>query len=222
MPAALDIELLLAAQGDPRAWKPEPEVEESIQAALDASPPPRPRGFAQAGRAIIAAIHALPGLYTGSLGTRHFEVYLGRCGATAQHLFGRFRAHGASDGRGHEGGMALLECPNEDITHWETAGIRFIKGLHERGRLCVANLSAHGGGKLPESVDSSYIYITWRRLGGRKAVRIPTAADVRALVPVVADALGTRVTPALRDALGTVAQPQQHVAEAHWAEGHDA
>ena len=118
---------------------------------------PRFERFADAGKHVIRTIHALPRLW-GDASLSEIEVYIGRAGATPQHVFNRWKAHLSA--KRHQHGMVVLRCDTDVVSAWETAAVRTLLSLSDQGRLCVKNASASGQGALPSEPECC-IYITW-------------------------------------------------------------
>jgi hypothetical protein len=138
---------------------------------------PRYEQFAAAAKQIIRTIHAIPTLWKPVRSLDEVEIYIGRAGATPQHVKQRWRTR--REEAQHVYGVVAARCWTFEVEAWETAAIKFLKRLKARGRLCVKNAAAHGQGTLPDT-EESCIYVTWKLTGAREVVA-PTAADVAAV-----------------------------------------
>ncbi len=193
-----------------------PRVAGPLQRAVEESP--FYGRIADAGKLIVRTIHGVQDLYEKAE-PGDFEFYLGRCGATEGHVYGRFDNH--VDNRLHEGGIVVLRCATADVTTWEGAAIRSLNGLHRRGRLCVANVLCHGGGGLPRSLKESAIYLTWRILPRTAFITPAVRRDVGSIAEDVSDAMNGVIS---RDsdgrALDPITRPTMGQAPVVWARGH--
>ena len=152
-PVALQ-DRFMASQDDAENGALHPQVEQWLGSGLKLAP--RHDRFAQAARHIIRTIDSIPDLFD-DVERGDLELYVGRAGATPGHVFNRFRDH--HGGKGHSFGMVVLRCDTRVVAIWEGAANRVIKLLQQRRQLCVANVSAHGGGGIPAH-DESSIYLT--------------------------------------------------------------
>ncbi len=186
------------------------ELEDGLGAA------PYYERFADAGKLVIRTIHSIPHLWEDwSLG--EVEVYLGRAGATPQHVLNRWSSH--RTGKGHQHGVVIVECDTNVVEAWERGANRIIRRLRDDGRLCVKNAAASGQGALPR-VDTSCIYVTWKRT--REVALEP--ADRRYLEDVAHEAaahLRPEITlDQVRRAIDPLSRPQRDRAELVWHMNH--
>ena len=138
---------------------------------------PRFTRFGSAGKAVIRAIHSIQDLEHprhGYISLGRVEIYLGRAGATYKHLSSRWRTHNKT--KKHCYGMVVCLCPTSKVQIFESAAIRVLNRLRDKGRLCVKNIEMRGGGSLP-AVSDSCIYITWRVVPERN-LTLPKRSDI--------------------------------------------
>lgn len=175
--------------------------------------------FADAGKRVIRAIHALPTLWDDKPSLAEVEVYIGRSGATPGHVYNRWKSHFES--KGHRHGMVVLTCDTDVVGLWESAAVRTLKGLHRRRRLCVKNASATGEGKLPE-LKASCIYLTW-------AMRAPGRVEPaeRNMLDELADEVADEINHEaitlqhMRRALDPLTRPVHERADVMWHPDHE-
>jgi hypothetical protein len=192
-----------------------PRVANPINRALDQTP--FFSNMSAAGQWVICTIHGVIDLYSNIL-PGDVEFYLGRCGATPEHVFGRFTAH--LENRDHTDGIVSLRCDTRTVCHWETVAIRVLNGLRLRRRLCVANIACHGGGGIP-SVDESVMYLTWRLLPKTEAITPAVRRDVDVIAALVATQMAGRTTAkAIAAAIDPITRPVRDRLDLDWARGH--
>jgi hypothetical protein len=106
---------------------------------------------------VVRVVHGTPLLVEGA-DLSEVEVYVGRAGLSEEYLSARFRYRARL--RGHEFGTVICTCPTTTVPFLEGGAVRILDLLRRRGKLCVANVSTHGGGSLPRTRTSA-IYMTW-------------------------------------------------------------
>ena len=173
--------------------------------------------FVPAARHIICAIHSIPDLFE-NVERGDLELYVGRAAATPGHVYNRFRDHHTSE-KGHQFGMVVLRCETRVVALWEGVANRAIKLLQHRRQLCVANVSAHGGGSMPAHEESS-IYITWKLLRRTMPTRVTTRRDVVDIADEIAEQEPGVARRDLQGALVALASPERERTEVAWDEGH--
>lgn len=163
----------------------------------------------------IRSIHAITDLFTDRE-RDEVQVYLGRSSDTPDGVAGRWRSHYES--KGHRYGVVLCRVPTDIVGDVERVGTRILRGLDDRGKLCIANAAADARGPLPASDDSS-LYMTWcfqRPRGIAKA----TMEDVRAIAAEVAASDSVDVSRAtLEGGLGVLRRPSDF-ADIDWHDDH--
>lgn len=110
--------------------------------------------FADAAEALLRTIHSLPTLYPRAT-LSQLSLYLGRAGATPEHLLARWRDHASPEERGHDYAVVLFRASTPDILHWERLANRALLLLAARDRLLVANIAADGRGPAPATPTSA-------------------------------------------------------------------
>jgi hypothetical protein len=192
-----------------------PRVANPLKRALDSAP--HFERLADGGKRVIRAIHGVVDLYEDA---EHgdFEFYLGRCGATPDHLYSRFGAHFIN--KDHVGGIVAVRCDTEIVMKWECAAIRVLKGLKDRNRLCVANVACHGGGLLP-STEHSAIYLTWLVRSDTADITLPIRRDIDAIATEVAFRMDGDVSKdSITRAIDPITRPRRDRLPLDWARGH--
>lgn len=193
-----------------------PRIERELQRAVEAAP--LLRRIADAGKLVVRHIHTVPRLYrAAALGD--VDLYLGRAGATARHVHGRF-SHHARD-KGHSAGTVVLRCATTDVVRWEGVAVRVLRALQLRERLCVANIAASGAGAIPR-VPESVIYLTWRTRERRKPLRMAQRRDIAAIARQVSAEMDEVPHATLLRALDPISRPATEVVDLDWARGHVA
>ncbi len=109
----------------------------------------------------IRVIHGLADFHRRrGLQLSEFEIYLGRCGGSAEHLLDRWQTHHKT--KGHKWGTVLFTCRTVKAARLEGLAIKVLNKLHAENALCVsrANVS-NGGGGGTANTQQSIIYMTW-------------------------------------------------------------
>lgn len=201
--------------------EPDPyELSGAVEAPLEEALGRTPFGktFSEVGSATIRAIHGIPSLYART-GFGRFVFYVGRCGATPGHIFSRFSHHRGS--KYHTGGVVVARCRTDRVIAYESCAIRIVRGLDARARLCVANVSLHGGGSLPRTPHSC-VYLTWGIMDTTVRVTPATRRDVLSIAAEVAPSMGGEISRrVIETAMDPIASPQRQRAPVEWAPGHD-
>jgi hypothetical protein len=180
-------------------------VEDSLSAA------PHFARFRDAGQHLVRVIHALPGLH-GDTGLGAVNVYLGRAGATGEHVTHRWRRHADPTRKGHDFGLVLLTASTLDVLLWERWAIRALMLLEQRARMIVENVAADARGPEPAS-ERSCVYLTWERVRQTTRVSPATRRDAAA----VASELAGEVSSAEAEgAFEGVSRPRQERAAVGW------
>jgi hypothetical protein len=193
-----------------------PRVERAVDHAI-AQVPTYSR-FADAGKAVVRAIHGVRDLVGEDPGT--IEYYLGRCGRSARNVFGRFESHRNNAKRLHTGGVVVCACATSDSILWEGAAVKILQRLRDRGRLCVNNVLCHGGGGRTD-LEMSVIYLTW---GVQRPMEITLArrADIEVIAREVSAELGGDLTKdSLVRSLDPITRPKKEVHPASWKRLHE-
>lgn len=199
---------LLAFNLDGVHWT---HIDEGITAA------PSYRRFSSAGQHVIRSIHAIPRLFSDVV-LGEVEVYLGRAGATSEHVLGRFREHRGK--KGHTWGVVLFCGATDDVISWEGTCNRLIKKLATGGHLCVANITAGENGPAP-STDESVVYMTWRLIR-QQPVGKPTPRQIEDIAVNVAEhSREERTADQLMTAMAPLVRPSTDFADIEWHAEHE-
>lgn len=186
------------------------DIRDGINAA------PAYQRFGPAVKHVIRSIHGIPKLFE-DLELGQIEVYLGRAGATEEHVHGRFGSH--FENKDHEHGAILFEGATKDVVSWEGWANRIIKSLQARGMLCVANIIAGKNGRTP-STPTSVVYMTWREIP-REGLLTPTRRDVEEMAIEISDgASESRSASQLATAMDPITRPDTDYVEIEWHEEH--
>lgn len=172
--------------------------------------------FARGARHVIECVHAVPALHNKcSLG--EVEIYIGRAGRSAKHVLNRWFEH--YSGKEHKFGIVALVCPTEYVGIWETAAVRAVSALKNRGRLCVRNISTSGFGPLP-STEESCIYVTWNH-AGHQNITTPNRSDIDAIASSIASQMKHAISKSqLITGLDSITRPVHSRADVDWHPHH--
>lgn len=87
-----------------------------------------------------------------------YGVYVGRAGATAQHLRQRFESHRETRGAKWIRPVFRVNTEHMKVRRWEEAAIRWVKMHDARGTLCCSNQVYDDRGPWPRT-DQSVLYV---------------------------------------------------------------
>lgn len=217
---AFDFKILTQEQAAYKAkyaiddYRLKPTIARSLEDAIEAAP--MFERLASAGKRVIRTIHSTPTLYQRA-SRGNLEFYIGRAGATPEHVFGRFKDHAM--GKGHLGGAVLCRTATANVVRWETVAIRALSILRSLGRLCVANVSTHGGGRVA-SLSECVLYLTWGWYGDPVDVSTPTRRDVDMIAREVAARIPEVTEDTVRRAVEPSTRPDDETVDLWWANGH--
>lgn len=158
------------------------EVQELIDDA------PRCKSLREMVQLTIRAIHGLPDALEAD-GLKQLVVYLGRAGATPEHLWKRWEArHEEFDTAPSTHAMVVARASTALVRNerWEEAGVRIIKALDRHKALCVANAYIGSTGRWPRTRET-VIYLVARKQRGTTGPEVSPTRLSRAVMDLLDD-----------------------------------